>query len=130
LSVFRAARAIRDLPSRFGAWIRPGYRVTLIRFAGELDLALGPEIQATLECALDVGASAIVIDLSRVTFIDAYGIGLIVRARQSAIERGATLGVSGVEGGVAHVFALAGLGELIHSPVDADEHRGDADGHR
>ena len=91
---------------------------------------MGPEIQATLECALDSGASAIVIDLSRVTFIDAAGLGLIIRARRSAKERGATLGVCGVEGQVAHVFALAGLSDLIETLVDADEHRGDGDGHR
>jgi anti-anti-sigma factor len=130
VSVFGSARCIRDVPSRFGASIRPGYRVTVIRLAGELDLATGSEIQTKLECALDTGASAIVVDLSRVTFIDAFGLGLIIRAQKSAIERGATLGVAGVESRVAHVFALAGLGDLIHTLVDADEHRGDADGHR
>jgi anti-sigma B factor antagonist len=118
----------RDDSPGFQASIRSGCGVTVVCLAGELDLASAPQVQTTLQGALELGARSVVIDLSRVTFIDARGIGLIVGARRSATQRGATLGVSGVEGQVAQVFALAGLGELI--VVDARESNGGPDGHR
>jgi anti-sigma B factor antagonist len=117
-----------DDPSRFGVWIHTGRTGAVVHLTGELDLAVGVEIQTALDCAVKRGARTIVIDLSRVTFIDAYGIGLIVRARRSAIEQGVRFGVSGLEGQVAYTFALAGLGDLLVTAVDAGDPGGDVDG--
>src|SRR5262245_55508971 len=123
-------RHLHPNPSRFGARIRSGGNRTVVQMNGELDLAAGAQVQAALDRAVGLGARNIVIDLSGVTFIDAHGIGLIVSAWRSAIERGVRFRVSGVEGQVAHMVALVGLEDLVVPAVDAGDPDGDVDGRR
>ena len=51
-----------------------------IGLSGELDMAAAPQVQDALMCAEATDADAIILDLSRLTFIDSTGIGLLVAA--------------------------------------------------
>jgi anti-anti-sigma factor len=118
-SNFATRSSICVKPPRFGASIQPGYGRTVVHLAGELDIAAGLAVEGALVCAVDLGAPTIVLDLSRVTFIDAYVIGLIVDARKNAADRGALLRVSGVQGPVAHLFVVTRLAHLVVTEADA-----------
>jgi anti-anti-sigma factor len=98
--------------------------------SGDVDFAAGGDIEAALDCAVDLGAQTVMIDLSRVTFIDARGIGLIMKARRCGLARGVRVDVSGVEGQVAYMFDLVGLGHLVVTTVNADSRGGAVDGRR
>jgi anti-sigma B factor antagonist len=45
---------------------------------GELDLHIAPELQDRLDAAVENGASLVVLDLSRVTFIDSMALGVLL----------------------------------------------------
>lgn len=53
----------------------------ILHVSGELDLATVPELRARLHRALSSGASGVVVDLSRVTFIDSTALAALVAAR-------------------------------------------------
>ncbi len=59
----------------------------IVTVAGEVDAYSGPELTARLEEAGRDGASPLVVDVSRVTFMDSTVLGAIVRALKAARER-------------------------------------------
>jgi anti-anti-sigma factor len=80
--------------------------------AGELDLASAPELERVLEGLID-GPSAIVMDLSGLTFVDCAGL----RPVREALHRGASLGrhvrLSSARPAVRRVLTLTGLDEHL-----------------
>jgi anti-sigma B factor antagonist len=54
---------------------------SVVRVEGELDLATAGELWAAVERAVGDGGR-LVFDLSRVTFIDSSGLGVLIRAHQ------------------------------------------------
>jgi anti-anti-sigma factor len=100
----------------------------VVCLAGELDLGSDVELRALFDKIAGHGAAVTVVDLSEVTFIDAHGIGLIVAAHRSAVERGRVLGVVGLRGPVEYVFSLFPLGDLVLTAAEAREYEGDLGG--
>lgn len=63
----------------------PGYRGC--RLAGEIDFTSAGSVQVTLTAMVLPGGGAVVVDLGRVTFIDSSGLGVLVQAHRTALER-------------------------------------------
>lgn len=53
----------------------------ILHVAGELDIGTVPELRARLTRAVTAGATGVVVDLSRVTFIDSVSLAALVAAR-------------------------------------------------
>jgi anti-sigma B factor antagonist len=62
----------------------------VLTLAGELDLATAPVLQERLDAALRRGA-VVVIDLSRLRFVDSSGLGMLVQAERQLRESGGQL---------------------------------------
>jgi anti-sigma B factor antagonist len=60
-----------------------------------------------------LGNPDILLDLSTVTFIDSYGLGMIVRLRNDLIQRHGSLHVTGLTRLVDRVLHSTGLLELL-----------------
>lgn len=113
-----------------GGWERaaPGLRVsecdggddvTFVRFAGELDMATAPvAVQLVLDAA--TRARTVAVDLSWVTFFDAYAYGSLLEARESLSTRNRELRLHAVHRVVRRVFDLLGRGGLPLPQVTAD----------
>jgi anti-anti-sigma factor len=109
---------------------RPGDGLSILSLAGELDLSTIPKVEPRLSEQVSVG-SAVVVDLSRLTFIDSSGIGLLIKVHQDAEALGEQAdGGNGrvmlhtviAEGSqVERVFALAGIGLALPLFLDRDE---------
>ncbi|MEV0269744.1 STAS domain-containing protein [Hamadaea sp. NPDC050747] len=91
-------------PSRHGV-----LRVVL---AGDLDFASNAETAAKLAAALESGVD-VEVDLSDVRFMDSDAIGVLLRARRLAVDRGRRLQITQMSESVRYVFALMGLTELM-----------------
>ncbi len=63
---------------------------TVIVLVGEIDGALRDEASASMSAALVTG-SPVVVDATRVTFIDAAGLAFVVQLSQAASEAGITV---------------------------------------
>ena len=84
-----------------------------VQVRGELDLSTSPELGDALERELDEGRS-VVVDLSRVTFIDSTALNTLVGALRSCESNGGMLRLSGnLPAQVSRVFEITGLDTVL-----------------
>lgn len=79
---------------------------------GEVDGALRPEASAALACALDRDLP-VVIDTSRVTFIDSTGIAFLVQFYTIGREEGLEVSLRNPPTVVSDVLAMLGVEEFL-----------------
>lgn len=60
----------------------------VIRLAGELDGLAAPAVRRAMDRAVSMPVERVVLDLSRLMFIDSIGLGAIVAAYREAVSRG------------------------------------------
>ena len=63
----------------------PGYRGC--RLSGEIDFTSSGAVQSTLLSMILPGGGTVVADLTQVTFLDSSGLGVLVQAHRTALER-------------------------------------------
>ena len=88
---------------------------------GEIDLHVSPRIAASLEAMIRDKAPRIVVDLSRVTYIDSSGLAALVEGMQNVEEYGGKFALAGLQENVRSIFETARLDQvfLIYPHVDA-----------
>ena len=89
-----------------------GERVTLV-LGGEFDMTGTALFWAHVGEAVRTHPDSIIIDARDLEFIDSSGLLAFVRAREAAVEAGATFGVMEPSPMLRHVADLAGLTELL-----------------
>lgn len=93
----------------------------MVTISGEHDLSTAPELRGQLDELLG-GGEAVIVDLSRATFIDSSILGVVLDARRRMIERGGAFAVCHADGAdaVGRVLEITGLREEL--PVHASLH--------
>jgi anti-sigma B factor antagonist len=66
-------------------------RHAVVLVAGELDAATAPKLHAELVRLSEEGVDRIVLDLRRMTFVDSFGLGVIVHAKKRLSQQGNAL---------------------------------------
>jgi anti-sigma B factor antagonist len=98
--------------------------VTLIMLSGEVDLALGDDLEYAGRDAIDRG-EPVRVDLSRVTFIDSVGLGFLARMASAEREHGRLLALVGAQRNIRESVHLVGLVDLVDFVAIEDD---DAEG--
>src|SRR5258708_6260467 len=62
------------------SWDRPDAKSVVLRLDGELELATVRRFDEALEAAFGAGAGRVILDFTRVSYLDTAGIGGILRA--------------------------------------------------
>jgi anti-sigma B factor antagonist len=104
---------------------RIGERAHVVAVSGELDLHSAPDLQTRLAEVIAEGASAVVIDLLGVSFVDSAGLGVLVGAAKALRSSGGRLVVAADDRRITRVLQLTGLDRAIEvetSLVEAVEH--------
>jgi anti-sigma B factor antagonist len=95
--------------------------------AGELDIASTPILEATIAGLCENGRSAIVLDLSKVTFMDSTGLRAVLAADKLCQGYGHRFSLTGATGAVQRLFELTGvMGALQFEPEDSGSGTGQA----
>ena len=94
-------------------------RVRVLVLEGELDLAAAPRLQARL--AETESGRALVLDLSRATFIDSAVLKELLQARSELAERDVRLVLAGVATPVRRLLDLTRTSELFEDASDVAE---------
>ena len=89
---------------------RPGY--VLVTVSGEIDVTTAGQLRGRLDGPVSRGRQ-VIIDFSRVTFIDAAGAGVLAGAAARAAARGGSLRLAAAGKRVRRVLALTGLDRSI-----------------
>jgi anti-sigma B factor antagonist len=83
-----------------------------VAVTGELDMATAPALVAELDALLEVGFTELVVDLTRLEFIDSTGLRGLLQAGQRAHARGARLDVVGAGPAVRRAIEITGLDQV------------------
>jgi anti-anti-sigma factor len=81
-----------------------------VRLFGDLDLVSAPHVRWALP---RTSGRALVVDLSRLAFIDAAGLSSLLLVRRHLEQAGRRLHLQGAHGLVLRVFQLTGLAHLV-----------------
>jgi anti-sigma B factor antagonist len=97
----------------------------VVEVAGEIDLLTAGQLRDGLREAVRVaGTAPVIVDLSRVDFLDSSGVQVLVDGYHTAMVAGGTLTVRGARGIPARVLHVVGLAQLL----GLAPHDGDSDG--
>jgi anti-sigma B factor antagonist len=107
----------------FGLRVEPVDENThLVKPAGEIDALTAPRLGSTLLGLADDGKTGVVVDLTRVTFIDSTGIGVILNALRALATRSGRLVVVCPTERMLRPFEVTGLTDrlsIVRSVEDA-----------
>ncbi|HSO96862.1 MAG TPA: STAS domain-containing protein [Acidimicrobiia bacterium] len=104
----------------FGIDARDGAGELLLAVHGDVDLATAPLLQEALAHATASGRHPVVLDLADLRFMDAHGIGVIVRARQLLREQQGDLSIRSAAPLVRKMFSIVELDDLIEAAPSID----------
>jgi anti-sigma B factor antagonist len=95
--------------------------IFLIEVQGELDLYSSGDLMHAVEQVVEREPSAVVIDLSRTTFIDSTGLGVLVAGTKLMRDRGDELHLAGTTPATTAALTSAGLESFFSiSPTVGD----------
>jgi anti-anti-sigma factor len=92
----------------------------VIALTGEIDYAVAQDVADTAERAIEQASAVhrVLIDLSRVTFLDAGGVGALIMIRQAACAKGLTTRLSGMSHRFVRLLMLLELDMAFGTVLD------------
>ena len=97
----------------FTANVEAHHGVAKISLTGELDMATVPILNEHLATTEESGATAIILDLRDVTFMDSTGLFTCLRARDRAADNGHRFMVVQPSPSTKQLFEMTGTGFLL-----------------
>lgn len=86
---------------------------TVLAVGGEIDLATAPQLRRRLIELVNGGCRNLVVDLSKVGFIDSTGLGVLVGARRRIKEAEGDLVLVIPQDTIRALFRVTGLNEIF-----------------
>jgi len=97
------------------------HKILVVSLNGELDISSSDELRYKIDRALDEKpVKHLVLDLSRVSFIDSSGLGVILGRYKRVDRNGGKIVIVGLQPQVRRVMQLSGLLKLMEE-VDIEE---------
>ena len=87
---------------------------------GEIDLHVSPTIAAAFAKRLEKKPKTLVVDLSRVSYIDSSGLAALIEAMQNVQEYGGKFALAGLQETVRTIFEIARLDQVFQIFPDVD----------
>ena len=87
---------------------------------GEIDLHVSPGIAASLAALVDDRPPQLIVDLSRVSYIDSSGLAVLIEAMQNVAAYGGKFSLVGLQDVVRPIFEIARLDQVFRIFPDVD----------
>jgi len=87
---------------------------------GEIDLHVSPQISASLAAIVKRKPAKVVVDLSKVTYIDSSGLAVLIEAMQNVGAYGGKFALAGLQEAVRPIFEIARLDQVFRIFPDSD----------
>ncbi len=85
----------------------------IFRLRGSLDIATSPAVRAALLEAAGAGNHNIVVDLSKLEFLDSTGLGALIGAHRRALENDGNVRLVVSDGPIARLLNITGLIRIL-----------------
>lgn len=90
-----------------------GHNVAVIDLKGEIDIYTAPEFQSALTHAIEEGFRRVVVDVSKVTFMDSTGLGVFVGGQRKMHLCDGLLVVVCTDPTITRIFQITGLADVF-----------------
>lgn len=100
---------------------RPSADVAVISVAGQIDLYTAPDFKAPTVHAIEDGAKHLVVDLTRTTFMDSTGLGVLVGAMKRLRPLDGSIAIVCPDTGIRSLFEISGLAGMFAIYETRDE---------
>jgi anti-sigma B factor antagonist len=87
---------------------------------GEIDLHVSPRISASLALMIEEKPQNLVVDLSRVSYIDSSGLAVLIEAMQNVAQYDGKFALAGLQDSVRPIFEIARLDQVFRIFPDVD----------
>jgi anti-sigma B factor antagonist len=98
-----------------------GAGVAVVALAGEIDLYTCPEFKQELLRVIAGGATLVVLDLTKTTFIDSTALGVIIGGVERLKQRDGRLVVVCADPNIVKIFEVTGLNRIFSVYSSRDE---------
>ena len=88
-------------------------RVAVVTLEGEIDIYSAPRFKEALLKGIEDGASNIVVDLGKVTFIDSTALGVLVSGAKRVRPQNGTLDIVCSDENIIRIFEITGLNRIF-----------------
>ena len=88
-------------------------RPNVLPLEGEIDLHISPGIAESLRLMTEKRPKRLVVDLSRVTYVDSSGLAVLIEGMQNVEEYGGKLTLAGMNENVRSIFEMARLDQVF-----------------
>jgi anti-sigma B factor antagonist len=113
-----ATQAVRELDITTE---EAGDGVAVVALAGEIDLYTCPEFKQELLRVIADGATLVVVDLTKTTFIDSTALGVIIGGVERLKQRDGRLVVVCADPNIVKIFEVTGLNRIFSVYGSRDE---------
>jgi anti-sigma B factor antagonist len=114
-----------DAEGAAAAPARPGTGWTLVSLPAEVDIANVDEMRADLVAAIEQGCPVVIVDMTRTSFCDCAGVGVLLAAASQALRAGLEIRIVARARTVLRTFELTGLYLVLPVyPTTGDADRG------
>jgi len=93
----------------------------VLELAGDIDSFSARQLQEAIRDLLASGEKRILVSLSRVAYIDSYGLGALVGGLRRARERHGDLSITDASAQVCRVLGVTGLNRIFDFPISDEE---------
>jgi anti-anti-sigma factor len=108
------------IQSRYQATAERGDEIQILHVQGELDLATADSLAGRGCSAIASGARLLLVELSGLSFCDAYGLHAFVRIANKADEAGCRYGLVAPQRPVAKILRISGLDRRLPTFASTD----------
>jgi anti-sigma B factor antagonist len=91
----------------------PKTEPSILPLEGEIDLHVSPQIGTSLANLIAKKPPQVVVDLSKVSYIDSSGLAVLIEAMQNVGSYGGKFALSGLQEGVRPIFEIARLDQVF-----------------
>jgi len=95
-------------------------RPNVLPLEGEIDLHVSPNVTASLRMMIAKKPKQLIVDLSRVTYIDSSGLAALIEGMQNVEEYGGKFALAGLQETIRTIFEIARLDQVFQIFPDVD----------
>jgi anti-sigma B factor antagonist len=93
--------------------LKPSESVAVVDVEGEVDIYSAPQFKEVLLQGIEEGASRIIVDLAKVTFIDSTALGVLVSGAKRVRPQNGTLDIVCADDNITRIFEITGLDRIF-----------------
>jgi anti-sigma B factor antagonist len=96
-------------------------RWSVVSLRGEIDVYTAPRLRQSLIDLVEAGKTDILVDMSKVDFLDSTGLGVLVGGLKRVKAQDGSLEIVATQDKILKIFEITGLSKVfpIHDSVDA-----------